>query len=173
MRRRSISLLKQIIKENILGLVEGGHGGMINVLTAPRLLNTLEDYSILRSTTPPMKESIIKFLDDISKIAASTNSLTAYVGTNDSTSEISKAYSIVNAAYNARNIMQYGEPDVKLLEFQIMNVLRASFYDDANKSPSSGFIEIFGAHIDWSYYPRPKTPAAISVSKVEKIRHTA
>ena len=159
---QGVQILRNLIREHISVIEEGGHGGRIDYINVPKLFQVLENYSL---SGPPNQKNIISFVDSLEKICDSTQTLTAYSGRGEIGSPkapITKAYSVIARAYNPESIMQYGSPNPKLIERQVMDALGASFY---NEDKSSGFISIFGATLGWAMYPDPKTPGAMALSK--------
>lgn len=158
------SLIRSIVRESLSrAMNEGGHGGNIEYVVVPKLFQVLENYSTSGGLS---RDKIVLFIDSLRKICDSTPSLTAYSGRYESGSSktpINRAYSVIERMYNPEVIAQFGEPNIKLVEKQVMDALGASFY--SGEDPKTGFIGILGATLGWTGYPDPKTPAAMVLSK--------
>ena len=148
MNKKNITLLRLIIKETISILFEG-HGGQISYgLDTRRLFGALAEYSSARKTSPPTPDLIGEFLNKINRVSGASQTLRAYsIVDNDRTSPVYKAMIMLDRGMDPRTVSQFGTPDFKLIEKQIMKVLGAEFM--VKDDPGSGFDMFFGAPLDW------------------------
>lgn len=146
---KTVSALRNLIREHIRALSEGGHGGVIYYgLDTRRLFEALAEYSETRKSSPPTLDHMNEFLDKVNKVSRPSKTLSAYSIVNpDKTGPVYKAYSVLEAASNPKTTAEFGPPNVKLIEKQIMKVLGAEFM--VKDEPGSGFDMFFGAALDW------------------------
>jgi hypothetical protein len=146
---KTVSALRNLIREHIRALNEG-HGGeaiYYNDQTAG-FFNALAIYSEIRKTSPPTKELMKEFLTKVNDASGPSQMTRSYthIGS-DKTSPVYKAQTMFDAATNAETIAQFGPPNFKLIEQQIMKVLGAGFV--RKDDPSSGFDMFFGVPLNW------------------------
>ena len=141
--------LRKLIREHLHALFEGGHGGVISYgIDTRRLFETLVEYSEARKKSPPTPELINDFLNTVNRASRPSRSLSAYsIVDSDRTGPVYKAIEILERALDPRIVAEFGKPNLKLIETQIMKVLGAEF--KVKDNPSSGFDMFFGAGLDW------------------------
>ena len=146
---KTVNALRNLIREHVRSLNEG-HGGeaiYYNEKTMG-LFNALATYSEIRKTSPPTKDLMKEFLNKVNNASGPSQMTISYsIVDSDKTSPVYKAYNILSAATNAETIAQFGPPNFKLIEQQIMKVLVAEFV--VKDKPGSGFDMFFGTPLNW------------------------